>query len=326
MRTKKRFSLMLIIFTILVISIIATAFFMLVFTLHNVGNKKEINTEYNSSYHLLVTGTRENETFVKQIFSGASQRATAYNASVQLYIPNAIGENTSVQSLLDYATYLEPDGVIVCFDDFPGELKPPYYRDGTPIPIITTGYYYVNWPQVSFIGINYSELGSVFSSEIFRALKDEKGSVLIIDSSVNNDANYSLLMNVLMNNLDKNKDITVQSLTVEQSSTFSLEDNIRQLIASTANTDVIVSVSEIITIHAAQSIIDLNMAGKTKLIGYSEGDNSKLYFYKGILTTMISIDSEEIGRKAVNELFEYKNNGSANSYVVSDIQVKRKAK
>ena len=41
---------------------------------------------------------------------------------------------------------------------------------------------------------------------------------------------------------------------------------------------------------------------------------------------MISIDSEEIGRKAVNELFEYITFGSANGYVNADIQIRRQSK
>ena len=45
------------------------------------------------------------------------------------------------------------------------------------------------------------------------------------------------------------------------------------------------------------------------------------YYEKGIITELIAINTIEIGRKAVNELFEYVNTGFANSYVIADVEV-----
>ena len=36
-----------------------------------------------------------------------------------------------------------------------------------------------------------------------------------------------------------------------------------------------------------------------------------------------SIDSEKIGRTAINELFEYIKNGYANNYIAADVRVRR---
>jgi ABC-type sugar transport system substrate-binding protein len=198
--------------TILIIGIICFSFFKLISWYVNSSRKiDDTDTEAIVKYHILVAGSSENETFIRQVYSGAAQRATSYSAAVQLYIPqNSFGE-TTVQDIFDYASFLEPDGIIICFDDIPKNALTPCYKDGSNIPVITTGQYYSDWPQVSFIGVNYSELGNVFAQEIISSLKSDDDSVLLIDSSNTNDANYSVLMNTLMNTLTEKK-VNVQSL------------------------------------------------------------------------------------------------------------------
>ena len=65
---------------------------------------------------------------------------------------------------------------------------------------------------------------------------------------------------------------------------------------------------------------------KIKIIGFGDGDNSKMYYEKGIVSKLISIAPKEIGKKAVCEFFEYKNNGYANSYVIADVEVHKQVK
>ena len=51
-----------------------------------------------------------------------------------------------------------------------------------------------------------------------------------------------------------------------------------------------------------------------------------MYYEKGIVSKLISIAPKEIGKKAVCEFFEYKNNGYANSYVIADVEVHKQVK
>ncbi|MBQ1794527.1 MAG: hypothetical protein II110_02440 [Treponema sp.] len=84
-----------------------------------------------------------------------------------------------------------------------------------------------------------------------------------------------------------------------------------------------VPLSEENTILAAQSVRDLNLSGKVKILGFGDSDDCHSYFEKNIVTELISVKTRNIGQKAMEELFEYINNGYANSYVSAEIEVLR---
>ncbi len=316
----------LIFFVILILVVISfSVIFLLQALIQSSSFEKKNQTQQGAmEYHIFVTGTSKNYSFISKIYEGASRTARIYNGAVQLYVPDSQAEHVFLQSLLDYASYLEPDGIIAFVDDTDTITEIPRYKNGNPIPLITTGTYDPNLHQLSFIGINYSELGNTFVSEILE-MDVKEGNIIVLNNNSTNYPNYSMLMNVLTNSLSqKLEDINILTLSVQQSPTSYIEDNIRQEIASTANLKLVISLSESNSVLAAQTITDLNQAGKIKIIGFGDGENSKHYFEKGIITKLISITPEEIGKKAINELFEYKNTGYANSYVIADVEVSKR--
>lgn len=316
----------LLFFVILILLIISSSIiFLLQVLLQSTSFENSLQThQETASYHIFVTGISKNHSFVQKIYEGASEIARNNNAAVQFYVPDSQAENISLQSLLDYASYLEPDGIIAFVDDVDQILEIPHYRNGNTIPLITTGTYDPNLHQLSFIGINYSELGNIFVSEIL-STKVTDGNIIVLNNISANYPNYSMLMNVLTNTLsEKQEGINILSLSVSQSPTSYIEDSIRQEIASTSNLKLVISLTEATSVLAAQTITDLNQAGKIKIIGFGDGENSQVYYNKGIITKLISIKPEEIGKKAVNELFEFIKTGYANSYVIADVEVNKR--
>ena len=73
----------------------------------------------------------------------------------------------------------------------------------------------------------------------------------------------------------------------------------------------------------AQTVTDLNLAGRISIIAFGEGVGSQSYYDKGLIAELISIDSKNIGKKALDEFYEFHQKGSANSYVMADIKVQR---
>ena len=51
-------------------------------------------------------------------------------------------------------------------------------------------------------------------------------------------------------------------------------------------------------------------------------ESAEMYLEKGIVTKLISLDRKKIGESAMNELFEYRNKGYANSYVPAEIKIR----
>ena len=121
--------------------------------------------------------------------------------------------------------------------------------------------------------------------------------------------------------LKKNKDISIYQFSKMGKTGLPIEDEVRQQIASLGEVDLILSVSETATLIAAQSVLDLNIASKTKIIGFGESHESLTYLKKGFVLELFCSDAVDIGKKAVQQFFEYKETGSTSNYVTSDIKI-----
>ncbi|MCI1209077.1 MAG: substrate-binding domain-containing protein [Treponema sp.] len=271
-------------------------------------------------YHIIVTGSSENESFLKQVYKGASQVSDSYDAVVELAVPESQAEDVSLQSQLDYCSFAGCDGVIAYINSEKTTIVPPETDAGKVIPLITVGHYSPLIPQLSFIGTNYSELGITLSRLILSYLKNER-SLLIVNTNNRNDPNYSILMNTLTNTMANSPRIITEMLNYNSGGDLSIEDIIRKKLTGSDSVDLIVCLKEDDTIRVAQTVTDLNKVGEIKILGFGESPEALQYYNKGIITCMLSQNLVKIGETAMKEMFEYKNNGSANSFITADVQI-----
>ena len=80
------------------------------------------------------------------------------------------------------------------------------------------------------------------------------------------------------------------------------------------------------TIRAAQTVTELNKSSQIGIIGFGDNETIQLYFEKGVISELFSVNPEKIGETAIRELFEYRNKGYANSYITADVQIRKAAK
>ncbi len=323
---QKRKSSLVLVASFLLLAVIALSILYIVVQAKRItlsaGDPGSSGTE--RQFNILVTGTSGGEAFMRQVFRGAQSAAQKHNCAIEFYIPETQAEGVSTQVLFDYASYIDCDGVIAFVEESQGELVVPLHRDGRIIPLVTVGHYSPDLPQISYIGVNYSELGKIIAEEIILCTGGS-GNVYVLDSENPNDTNYSVLMNVLLNITEKQDGLFVKTISAGKKSPFSTglsrEDSVRQSFASAGNLEMVVSLSESNTVLASQTITDLNRVGKTTIIGFSDGADSRSYYEKGIITELVLVNSIEIGRRAVEEIFEYMKTGYANSYIIADIDI-----
>ncbi|MCR5612576.1 substrate-binding domain-containing protein [Treponema sp.] len=271
-------------------------------------------------YCILITGTPDDDAFLKQVYEGASIVSNFYDSAIQYYIPEKKSEGNSIQTLLDYAGFINADCVITCIESSKDKFIQPVNSLGKRIPLITVGLYSPQIPQLSHVGINYAELGISMAQEAIRMLKGH-GTVYILNTSDYSNFYNSTLLNNLHNELKNQPNITILNSTLIEKNSLSIEDNIRQQIASSGQLDLIIALSEQGTILAAQTVLDLNQNSKTKILGFGDGKDSLTYFEKGIVTELFAPDAIDIGKKSLQEFFEYSTKGSANSYVTANIKL-----
>ena len=87
--------------------------------------------------------------------------------------------------------------------------------------------------------------------------------------------------------------------------------------------NIFISLTEDDTIVSAQLLSEMFDSFRYKLIGIGGNEVCQLYLQKGWIGELVSLDPEKIGETAIRELFEYRSQGYANSYVTADVKTIR---
>ena len=323
MTKNKSFSKHILLFVLT--GLLAVAFCVYTFWLSpllSVEDSMDKESPTDRQYHIVIVGRAQNESFVTDIFNGAERISSDYDCVVELNVPKSGVENQSMQRLLDYASYTNADGVIACLDEFDSDIKVPVNKDNEVIPLITVSQYLPSVSQISYIGTNYSELGRKISYECAAYMKG-KGDLIVINTEKENNPNYSILMSSLTNSLRSWKEINTSVIELNSADDINKRNSFVERKVRDNAVKLIVCLSTEDTIHAAQLVTDMGVTGMVGIIGFGEGSIVEKYLESGVVTELLSIDSNKIGRSALKELFEYIQYGYANNYVTSDVRVRK---
>ena len=318
---KIKWSLLILSFFV-IITFLAIVIFSLFINSHSKKTEEKNQMDETFLYHIIITGTYENRDFLEKVYEGASKFAKYYNSVVDLHVPQSQAEDLSLQALLDYCSFLNADGIIAYInepsineDAEENHLPLLLQRADEPeIPLVTLGYFSTEIPQISFIGSNDWEMGKKIGNEALILVKNTGCKKVVIVSGVvaGNSIN---LVNSLQLVLREDPAVLINVIESFDNLDFTsdfFEDCI------------FITVNEKDTISVAQKISESKNPATIKLIGFGGSEVCQLYFEKGWITELISLDTEKIGSSAIKELFEYKNHFSANSYVIADLKISRK--
>ena len=305
----------LIKWVLLSFTLIGLLFFFILFYITFMQSRAKLKTqnEYNPAdtclYHVIITGTYENKSFLTELYKGAASLEKSYNAVVYLHVPESQADTTSLQNLIDYCSFLNADGIIAYIDS-PDDTPVILQRNENPaIPLITTGQCSANLQQISYVGVNYWEMGKRVADEV-TGLLPQGGNVYIISDSIS--TNTTNLISSVQRTLQEKPQI-VSSVIERIPPSFTLK----------SNSNIFISLSEDDTIMSAQLLSEMFPAYSYKLLGFGANEVCQLYLQKGFITELFSLDPERIGKAAMQELFEYRNKGYANSYVTASVKITR---
>jgi len=280
------------------------------------NSDSKLNEDDIRSYHIIVTGTYENQHFMQKVYEGALKQAENHSAIIELYVPQSQASNVSLQDLLNYCVYVNSDGIIAFVDSPEEQINMLHRSEGNEIPLITTGQFSSGVHQISFIGSGYWELGKKFADETRSYLNDE-GQVYVINDNdfLFTNSNYNNLITSMQTSLLAYPDINMEFLSnLEETFTFPQKNTL------------FVCLTEDSTIHTAQFLHENFPDQEYNLIGFGSNETCQIYLQKGFISELFSLDPEKIGETAITELFEYRNKGYANSYISSDVQIQKASK
>ena len=274
---------------------------------------------HERKYHVLVVGQADNSAFLNQVFEGASSLSEQFDSVVEFRAPSLQAENTSLQSLIDYASLVNCDGIIAYVNPNVSSIEKPLRFDGSEIPLVTIGHYAPEIPQISFIGNNYSILGRQIGIESEEMAKTSD-RILIVISGTSSNPNFGNMVNNLVMYY-KSKDIHSYEILDK-----SEKENEEHLIGILKNQEIkktsIVCLTENDSIKTMRTLTSLFPGRRVNVLAFGENETLEIYLNKGLLSKLVTLDPVKIGRTAMMELFEYKSRGYANNYISAEIRVR----
>jgi len=311
-----------VVFLLLLLFVLSCFYIFYLVSLALGRNDVSATSAKSCQHHVLILGESEDENFLTSIYDGAKSVSDTYDCVVELYVPKTYSADKNLQSLFNFASFINPDGIIICVPEISEKLEVPLTIHGKQIPLVTLAQYHPELPQISYIGTNYSELGRKIAQESSDYLSGS-GRIAIINIAEDSGTNYSTLMNSLSNALSLHSEIKTSLLDFNNSGNISSSvADIKKLIIQ-ESFDLLVCLTTEDTIRIAQLVTEIHKDGKIGIIGFGDGEVLETYLKKGTVTELLSIDSEKIGRTAIKELFEYIKRGYANNYIAADVKIRR---
>ena len=322
---ERHVQIVLVLITLLVILGVLILLMFWPVTFKNRNNTQEAGNDRN--YHFLVLGRSSNISSLGQVFKGADSISADYNTVVELYVPETLADDVSMEELFNYASFVNADGIIAYVDSDYSTIKPLQRTDGSEIPVITLGHYTQSVPQVCFIGTNYSELGRTIANECIDLLNRD-GAVYVYTTDLENNPNYSNMMNSFQHIISayQNIDLQIMSVSGSDADFLSAMESVTSSENSRDKIPLLVCVTEEDTIRCIQMLSELHFEDRVQLVGMGNNETLLRYFERGAIRELIYVDQEKIGRTAMTELIEYRNTGHSNNYIAADVEILRSGK
>lgn len=323
-------------FTLVIILIPLALFFFVLFFIHHIKDAVQTSNSNNKNIHvnhILIAGTLTDKDMLHKFYEGALVSAPYYNAVVEKLQPSSMADTRDLQTWLDYASYVDADGIIIFSDDESNVIKQPVNAYGSIIPVITLGNNNPDNNQVCFIGTNKYELGKAFAGEISLFEETAGKKVRNILALVNTDKNITATDRILASMQEElqkripNNSILIHTEQISSRSSSKIDSAIRSTVKNGVTSykpELILCFSADDTVITAQTLIDLNLTADTEIIGLYENEKTQIYIDIGIIFSVVSVDAKLIGMQAMENLFSWKADGYANSYSTSDIVIIRK--
>lgn len=311
----------------LLIAVIAVLFIFLMTgyygrIMENAGvSADEMNHIYRYHYEMIVDS--RNPTFWNAVYENARGEALEHDAVLELRgIKN--GEDYDKAEYMDMSIAAQVDGIILEYNGEEGlqEKIDEAVKQGIPVVTIVN-----DAPQSlrqSFVGINDYQLGQEYGRQVAELVDADTRRVLVLlnrEQDLGQNQLYAQIYSAV-EHASGGRKIKIQSQNIMYQSLFDTEEAIRSIFQSQEGPpEILVCLDEVTTECAYQAMIDYNMVGEVKIIGYYISKTIMDAVDKGLIPVTISMDETQIGTYGIEALTEYWEVGRANSYYTVDLNV-----
>ena len=275
------------------------------------------NLKYNTyKHHYVLISEEADAPFWEAIYEGALDRGKEMEIYVER-MGSSLPTAYPLKDLMKMAIASKVDGIIIEPNGEEEIIELISIADEAGIPVITVLNDEPNSSRKSFVGVNSYNQGQIYGKQVLEVINEGKKDVTVLLNSDNAG------MNVIYSNISEmvaGYGIQMKPVIVNTQSTFSSEEDIRNIIKDTQNpTEVLVCLTAIDTRCAYQAVVDYNKVGVIDIIGYYDSDLILSAIQKDIIHSTMTIDANKMGAYCVEALNEYMQSGQVSDYFSVDI-------
>lgn len=281
----------------------------------------ELSQVYRYHYEMIVDN--RNITFWNAVYENAREEALAHGAVLEIRGMESAEDYTKAD-YMDMSIASQVDGIILEYNGEEGLQEKIDEAVNKGIPVVTIVNDAPKSLRQSFVGINDYQLGQAYGEQVAKLVDSDTRRVLVLlnrEQELGQNQLYAQI-NSAVENAGGDYEIKIRSRNIMSQSQFDTEEEIRSIFqAQEGPPEILVCLDEVTTECAYQALIDYNMVGEVKIIGYYTSKTIMEAVSKGLIPVTISMDVEQIGSYSIEALTEFWEVGRTNSYYTVDLNV-----
>lgn len=284
------------------------------------GLDKKEEKIYQYQYDLIVDSP--DSQFWQAVYESAKKAAAQNDVLLEIMGP----DRATSYDKLDYMNMsiaAKADGIILQYNGESGLEEAIDTAVESGIPVVTVMSDAVHSKRQSFVGVSDYQLGMAYGEIVSRYVDENTKKILILQKRDIDDMNESQIYTQISNSVQMeagNNDIQIRGRNLLSTGTFETEEAVTDIFQQKRNIpDILVCMDEETTECARQAVLDFNLAGKVKIIGYYTSEDILAAVEKGVITVTCDVDTTQLGQYSVEALTNYIKDGRTNSYYNVDI-------
>ncbi len=275
--------------------------------------QEEAHAEYSRLYAYIADDP--DSQLSNRIHKEISEYAKENNCYVEMTGLN-LSTTYSKADRINIAISSKVDGIILEGDNSEETIELIKKATDAGIPVVTVLSDCEGSVRKSFIGLNQYTLGTEYGNALTEiSTTNYPLSVLILKNGSSDDFIIQAIQKPLTGRF-----VSISSKEVDTSSQFTSEENIMKTLDELNKMpDVIICLNDKITESAIQCIVEKNLVGKTRILGYYDSETIRKAIEKGSVYASFTIDTKTLAMQSVNALNELNETGFTSDY--STVQV-----
>lgn len=296
-------------------------------TLYFGENSNIVKHDTYEKYYAIIADD-SSSTFWESVYEGAHE----YGLDKGVYVENfasSFSEKLSKEQLMRIAIASNVDGIMINADESEAMNSLIDEAVSKNIPVVTLYNDASSSRRISYVGVGNYNIGQEYGKQalgICKSLSWERTGgidIVVLVSSVPTSSQmlvYSGIQETLETDILSSR-ITLNTVKIDDSNTFTIEETIRDIFMNEDVPDMIVCLSELDTTCVYQAVIDYNKVGQVNILGFYDSAPILNAIDRNIINSTIALDTRQMGEYCVDALLEYDRVGFTSQYFAVDIEV-----